>query len=78
MRTLTEKQLNDASRLLALILSEKCTRQGIPRDEVVGVVSAAVVELLAQHLGPIGTVERLRDLADVLERQCLDFPTGTC
>lgn len=46
---------------------------GIEGDEYTATATVALVELLGKRLGgPLPTVERLRTLADLLERQYLN------
>jgi len=40
-------------------------------DEVANLTEAALSDVLAQQLGPFAAVERLRDIADLLEKQSL-------
>lgn len=78
MPFLTDEQFAASSRLLALSLARSCESRGIPADEAAGVLSAAFLELLGQWLGPVGAVERLRDLADIAERQVFDDAGRMC
>jgi hypothetical protein len=45
---------------------------GMSPDEVANLTGAALAEIIAQQIGPFGAVERLRDIADALEKQVLD------
>lgn len=49
-----------------------CQHRGMTPDDVTAVAGAALGEVLAQTIGPVGAVERLRTLADTFERQLLD------
>lgn len=61
-----------AARSIALPWAAKISREGWPPDEACNLLIAAIAEVVAQQLGPVRAVERLRDVADVLEAQLLD------
>lgn len=68
---LTEKQFTETTRGLALGILKGCENRKFDRNETSAIAGAALVEVLGAVLGPVGTVERLRDLSDLLERQLL-------
>ncbi len=61
----------ETSRQLALAVLAIGERKGMSRADVAELAQMALGEVLAQHLGLVGAVERLRDLADVIERDLL-------
>lgn len=68
---LTDQQFIATSRSVALALLASCQAKHLNRDDTAAVAGAALTEALGQLLGPIGAIERLRDLADTFERQFL-------
>lgn len=70
--TLTDEQFFATSRTVAMAILAAAEQKKLSSDDVVAIASSALSEILAQNLGVFGTVERLRDLADVFERQALD------
>lgn len=61
----------ETSRQLALAVLAIGQRKGMSGADLAELAAMAMGEVLAQHLGMVGTVERLRDLADVIERDLL-------
>lgn len=59
------------SRQLALAVLAIGQRKGMPSGDLAELAVMAMGEVMLQHLGLVGTVERLRDLADVIERDLL-------
>ena len=59
------------SRQLALAVLAIGQRKGLPGGDLAELAVMALGEVMLQHLGLVGTVERLRDLADVIERDLL-------
>ncbi|WP_298190971.1 hypothetical protein [Novosphingobium sp.] len=59
------------SRQLALAVLAIGQRKGMPGGDLAELAAMAMGEVMLQHLGLVGTVERLRDLADVIERDLL-------
>lgn len=72
MRPETDEQFIQAARAIATTFLDRFAHLGLSSDEVANLSGAALSEVLAQQLGPFGAVERLRDLADTLEKQVLD------
>lgn len=68
---LTDQQFLATSRTVALALLASCQAKHLSPDDTAAVTAAALTEVLGQILGPIGAIERLRDLADTFERQFL-------
>lgn len=58
-----------ASRILATAAQTMADKLALDSDETVALAGAALSEVMAQHLGVFGTVERLRNMADVFEQQ---------
>ena len=59
-------------RILSATLLKLCEDNGIRRNDGANVISGALAEALAAFLGPLEAVERLRMVADLMERQILD------
>ena len=72
MTEFTEQQFKASARAIGSALILACERKHILTEDISQVVGAAMAEVLATYLGPLGAVERLRDLADLIERQYLD------
>lgn len=68
---LTDRQFAATSRGLALGILAACQARQMTRDDMAAISSAALIEALGQLLGPMGAVDRLRDLADVMENQLI-------
>lgn len=69
---MTEQELIESSRAIALGLLRLAERKGATVDEVTALCTNALIEALGQRLGsPFAVVERLRDIADIAERQAL-------
>ena len=74
MRPETEQAFTRAARAIAGTFCDRFARMGMAPDEIANLATAAFAEIIAQQLGPFGAVTRLRDAADVLERQLLELP----
>ena len=72
MRPETDEQFIIAARAIATTLLDRFAHFGLSSDEIANLCGAAFGEVLAQQLGPFGAVERMRDIADTLEKQVLD------
>ena len=72
MTEFTEQQFKASARAIGSALILACERKHVPTEDISQVVGAAMAEVLAAYLGPLGAVERLRDLADLIERQCFN------
>lgn len=67
---MTEQELILLTRVLSVNLSGLVERLPLSAEDALGVVSGAFAETLARQLGGIvPAVERMRDLADLMERQ---------
>ena len=67
----TDEQFAAASRILAGTFIDRFTRMGMEPDEIANLCVAALGEITASQIGPVGAVERLRITADIIESQCL-------
>jgi len=65
-----------AARAIALPWLDFFARQKTAPDDAANLMIAALVEVVAQQVGPIRAIERLRDAADVLEVQFLGQARG--
>lgn len=59
-------------RAVSSSLVDAFTAQNIAPEDGAKVLEAALSESLAAWLGPIDAIERLRDIADIMERQFLE------
>lgn len=73
---LSDAQFRDTSRTLALATLTICQTKQVSTDDTAAIAGAALMEVLARMLGPLGAVERLRDLADIAERRMLEEVAG--
>jgi hypothetical protein len=71
MRPETDEQFLIAVKSIAGTFIDKFAAMGMAPNDVANLTGAALSEILAQQLGPFGAVERMRDMADVLEKQLL-------
>jgi len=71
MMELTDCQFTATVRTMALGVLLACQERDLSPDTAADLVGSALVEALGQLLGPVGAIERLRDLADLFEAQCL-------
>lgn len=72
---LTDETIVRASRAMAAEFLATVAGSGLSPNDIANLAGSALVEVLAQQLGPFGAVERLREIADVLERQMLHAET---
>lgn len=70
----TDQAFATAARTIAGTFCDRFARMGMPPEDAANLATAALSEIIAQQIGPMGAVERLRDAADVLERQLLALP----
>lgn len=68
---MTDREFRATARTMTIAFLAACQRGGRDSDDAAALAGAALAETLGQLLGPVGAVERLRDLADVFERQLL-------
>lgn len=68
---LTNERFVTISRSLAHGILTTCHNKKYSNDDTAAICGASLVEALGQTLGPLGAVERLRDLADLLERDLM-------
>jgi hypothetical protein len=61
-----------AARSIALPWLDFFARQKTAPDDAANLMVAALVEVVAQQIGPFRAIERLRDAADVLEAQMIN------
>lgn len=76
MTDLTAKGIASAANAMAKEYLDTIAGLGFSPNDTANLTSAAMVQVLASQLGPMGTVERLRDLADLLEKELLETPVG--
>jgi hypothetical protein len=69
---MNEEQFRGAARAMATEFLNTVAQNGLSKNETANLAGAALSEVLAQQMGPFEAVTRLRDLADVLEKQLLE------
>lgn len=69
---MTDEQFAGAVQALSLSLTMMIERRGVPHADVNKVLTATLAQCLAQAIGPDAAIERLRDYADIMERQIWD------
>lgn len=77
MPELNAEDFNLQARGLACVILLVNERRGVRGDDAANIAGAALGEVLGQYLGGFGAVNRLRDIADILERQCLEEHRAT-
>jgi len=71
MTELSQTRFENNVRILSATLLKLCEDSGVRRNDGANVISGALAEVLAAFLGPLEAVERLRMVADLMERQIL-------
>jgi len=69
---MTEQEFSLKAKAMATAYLDTTAQSGLSPDDVSNLAGASLGEVLAQQLGIFGAVERLRMLADVMEKQVLD------
>lgn len=72
MTELTDKQFTATAKTIVCALMHQAQVKGLDADTTANLAGAALGEVLAQSIGPYGAVERLRDIADVMENQIMN------
>lgn len=68
---MTDHEMIESSRNLVTAIDAIADSKGLDGGDRAALATMALSELLARWLGPVGAVERMRDVADLLERQTL-------
>ena len=68
---MTDEQFGVAVHALSLSLTTAIEAKGITQSEAGKVLTATIAQSLAQIIGPVAAIERLRDMADLMEAQIL-------
>ena len=68
---MTDADMIESSRSIVRAIETIADRHHLDGNDRVALAAMALSELLGQWLGPVGAVERLRDVADTLETQYL-------
>lgn len=66
---MTDEEFGVNVRALATSLTMIIERKGLAPADVNKVLTATLAQSLAQAIGPVATIDRLRDFADLMERQ---------
>ena len=69
---MTDDQFRDNVQLVTLALGRSFQAREISKNDAAKISGAAIAQVLAEALGPIGAIERLRDIADLMEGQLLE------
>jgi hypothetical protein len=62
-----DSQMVSSARQIAVAIETLGEKHHLDRDDRVALATMALTEFLAQHLGPLGCIARLRTVADSLE-----------
>lgn len=68
---MTDEQFRENVHLVTLALGRSFSAREISNEDAAKISGAAIAQVLATALGPIGAVDRLRDIADLMEGQIL-------
>jgi hypothetical protein len=68
---MTDEDFKGSSRAIALLILRQAEARKLTPEDTASLALAALVEVVGQSLGPIEAIERLRDVADMLERPML-------
>ena len=68
---MTEDQMIASSRAIVVAIEHAADVRGLETGDRVALAGMALSEWVAQHCGPVGAVEYLRDLADTIEGELL-------
>ena len=69
---MTDQDMIDSSRALVVALMQISDSKGFGVEDRVAFACMALPEFIAQQIGPVAMIERLRNVADVMERQFLN------
>jgi len=74
---MTDDEFREQVQLVTLALGKSFEARSIPKFDAAKISGAAMAQVLATALGPLAAIERLRDIADLMEAQFLeDSATG--
>lgn len=68
---MTDEQFRENVQLVTLALGRSFEVRDIGKQDAARISGAALAQVLAVALGPIDAIERLRDLADLMEGQVM-------
>ena len=69
---MTDEQFRDNVQLVTLALGRSFQAREISNGDAAKISGAAIAQVLAEALGPVAAIERLRDIADLMEGQILE------
>lgn len=76
MTELTDDQFAQATRGMAFAIMDLGHQLNLSDDDLCNMAGAALAEVAGQKFGPFAAVERLRQIADVMERQVMQDAAG--
>jgi hypothetical protein len=68
---MTDEQFREQVQLVTLTLGKSFEARSISKSDAAKISGAAMAQVLATALGPIAAIERMRDIADLMEAQLL-------
>lgn len=68
---MTDQEMTEAARSICVVFDMIAAARGLGGGDRVALASMALSEWMAQHLGPVGAVSHLRDVADRLESELI-------
>lgn len=71
---MTPEQYTRAARAMAREFLDTVAQVGLSPDDTANLAGAALAEVIGQQLGKFGAANRLRDLADILEKEAFEEP----
>jgi hypothetical protein len=69
---MTEELFKQNTASITEAIETICVQRGLSPEDTAAIAGASLGQLLTHQLGPFGAINRLRDLADVFERQLID------
>jgi hypothetical protein len=71
-KAMTDDEFREQVQLVTLALGKSFEARSISKLDAANISGAAMAQVLATALGPIASIERLRDIADLMEAQFLE------
>lgn len=66
---MTDQQFTKSANTIAALILAQGERMDLSPDILCNLAGAALAQVLGAELGPVGAIERIRLIADQLERQ---------
>lgn len=68
---MTDAEFKQSTNAISEALLRICEQKGIDGQTSINLMSAGLMQTMANIIGPVATVERLRIMADHLEDDCI-------